>query len=144
METIKFYRQFKNGKYFISGKNENDKWFFLNKEHNKDLYLDYDKFKNGLSIDKIDLKLKDGTENVLILKNEEIERKYCITKEEVEERKKKRKIESYSPFDYVNEIIKEIIVTNDLLCGQMCEKLFLKKEEEKEELEEIDANDLPF
>lgn len=147
--TIKFYANYKDGKVFISGQNNKKVWFSLWKstEFNKDLYLENDKFKGGLEIDKQVLRLLDDKPGcrVLVFKDAEEEAKYCISKEEVEKRKTQRKAKKNSTniFDYVNDIIKELVETNDLKIKEngIIAKL-LTPVEELEEIEEQD--DLPF
>ena len=76
-DTIKFYANYNSEqkKYYISGKNEKNKWFSLwkNPDINKELYLDTNKFKKGIEIEKRKLKLlerEDGEESkVLMFKN---------------------------------------------------------------------------
>ena len=151
MSTIKFYSNYKDGKVFISGQNEKKVWFSLWKstEFNKDMYLDNDRFKGGLEIDKSVLKLHDDKIGcrVLVFKDEAEEAKYCITKEEVEKRKKARQTKATTKniFDYVDDIVRELFDYNkgNLEFGAMIEKI-LTKEDELEEIKEDEQDDLPF
>lgn len=147
--TIKFYSNYKDGKVFISGQNDKKVWFSLWKstEFNKNLYLENDKFKGGLEIDKQVLRLLDDKPGcrVLVFKDAEEEAKYCISKEEVEKRKAQRKAKKNSTniFDYVNDIVKELIETNDLKIKE--NGIIAKLLEPVEELEEVEEqDDLPF
>lgn len=145
--TITIYKNYSktSKKYYLCAK-VNGEYYFINKEYNEDLYLDMDKF-NGKSFDKTLFKLKDKNSKILIFKDAEEEKKYCITKEEIDKRKQERKTQSTNAFDYINDLIKEIITTNDLLCGKLTSKLFLTgKDESEDDLKpvDIDDNDLPF
>lgn len=151
MSTIKFYSNYKDGKVFISGQNEKKVWFSLWKstEFNKDKYLDNDRFKGGLEIDKQYLKLHDNEPGcrVLVFKDEAEEAKYCITKEEVEKRKKARQTKSTTKniFDYVDDIVKNLVNDNGLKYeeGGLIDKILHPTEIELEEIKE-DEEDLPF
>lgn len=150
MSTIKFYSNYKDGKVFISGQNEKKVWLSLWKstDFNKDLYLDNDRFKGGLEIDKSVLKLHDDKIGcrVLVFKDAEEEAKYCITKEEVEKRKKARQTKATTKniFDYVDDVVRELFNENglDYKIGGLIDKI-LSPTEELEEIKE-DEDDLPF
>ena len=155
MSTIKFYSNYKDGKVFVSGQNEKKVWFSLWKstEFNKDKYLDNDKFKGGLEIDKSVLKLHDDKAGcrVLVFKDAEEEAKYCIDKEEVERRKKERnakktKSTTQNIFDYIDDIIRELFDynRNKLEYGVLIEKILTPAEELEEIKEEENKDDLPF
>ena len=152
MSTIKFYSNYKDGKVFISGQNEKKVWLSLWKstDFNKDMYLDNDKFKGGLEIDKSFLKLHDDKIGcrVLVFKDAEEEAKYCITKEEVEKRKKARqtKVTTKNIFDYVDDIVRELFDynRNKLEFGVMIEKILTPQEELEEIKEDDQQDDLPF
>lgn len=152
MSTIKFYSNYKDGKVFISGQNEKKVWLSLWKstDFNKDMYLDNDKFKGGLEIDKSVLKLHDDKPGcrVLVFKDAEEEAKYCITKEEVEKRKKARQTKATTKniFDYVDDIVRELFDynRNKLEYGAMIEKILTPEEELEEIKEDEQQDDLPF
>lgn len=164
MSTIKFYRNYKDGKVFISGQNEKKAWLSLWKstDFNKDMYLDNDKFKGGLEIDKSVLKLYDNEPGcrVLVFKDAEEEAKYCITKEEVEKRKKARQTKATTKniFDYVDDIVRELFKASHVTIDGKCYELRFDLDrapiierilkEEVNELEEIkedeQQDDLPF
>ena len=80
----------------LSGKNEDGKYFslWLNPDFQKDgEYLDNDKFSKGLAISKNDLKLLEQNKDckVLVFRTEEKQKEFTITKEQIEERKSKKK-----------------------------------------------------
>lgn len=147
MEKIKIYKNYSKStkRYYLSTK-VGEEYYYINKSHNDDLYLDMDALHQK-ELDKTLFKLKDKNSYILIFKDAEEEKKYCITKEEIEKRKQERKTQSTSAFDYVNDLIKELITTNDLMCGKLTSKLFLTgKDESEDDLKpvDIDENDLPF
>ena len=164
MSTIKFYSNYKDGKVFISGQNEKKVWLSLWKstDFNKDMYLDNDKFKGGLEIDKSVLKLHDDKPGcrVLVFKDSEEEAKYCITKEEVEKRKKARqtKATTKNVFDYIDDIVREFFesvfvevkgedygLSCDELDAPIIHKILNTTQEELEEIKEDEPqDDLPF
>ena len=156
--TIKFYKNIKNGRYFISGKNDKDKWFFLNKnkDFNDGLYLDNDKFKGGCDVFCKDLKLLENDKNcnILVFKTAEAERGFCISKEEIEKREKARKEKktiTNDTYNFVGELFAELVKLNsDVLdFGEKINDLVAKFNKENEEqkteiMEEIEDEDLPF
>ena len=155
MATIKFYSNYKNKKFYVSGKNEKNKWFSLwkNPDFNNELYLDTQKFKGGVEIDKSKLKLlpnDSGEESkVLVFKNAEDEKEFCIDKVEIEKRKQERTKKKQSVnndfcefvVDMFRDLFKE---NNELKVGEVIRKQF--EEYTKVDLEEIevDEEDLPF
>lgn len=148
MEKIKIYKNYSknNKKYYLATK-VGEVYYYINKAHNDDLYLDMDALHQK-ELDKSLFKLKENS-NILVFKDAEEEKKYCITKEEIEKRKQERKTQSTSAFDYVNDLIKELITTNDLMCGKLTSKLFLTGKAENENDDDlkpvdIDDDDLPF
>lgn len=152
MSTIKFYRNYKNGRFYLSGKNEKDKWFYLNKskDFNTDLYLDNDKFIKGLEIDKANLKLLEDTDNILVFKTAEVEKNYCIDKAEIEKRKADRSNKKRNIDDRLETLLldclKEIIALNSLQYSEngAIANLLKDTKVDTKEIEEIDNTDLPF
>lgn len=152
MATIKFYANYKNGSYYISGKNEKDKWFSLwkSKEFNENLYLDTNKFKGGVEIDKNDLKIlpneNGGVSKVLVFKTADAEKKYCITKEEIEKNKQARQNKKTvsSVEEFLKDIVKELVSNNaDLKFGKIIESIIAEKNADAD-MTEIESEDLPF
>ncbi len=151
--TIKFYSNFKNGKVFVSGKNEQEKWFSLwkNADINEDLYLDNSKFKDGIEIEKSKLKLKDNDKDckILVFKNEADEKEFCITKEEIDKRKQKSAKFNKKIVDnvqaYVNDIIVELFKNNsNLVAGELIEKIISENNIPESAEETEDNGVLPF
>lgn len=152
-KAIKFYRNYAKGRFYVSGKNHKGKWFYLNKskEFNGELYLDNEMFIKGLEIDKQLLKIVDGTDNVLVFRNAEDEKIYCVTKEEIEQKKQqrqnKKKSVDASVETMIRDAVKELIDYNGLSYADdgIIARLLNKEEEQKnEELQPIDDEDLPF
>lgn len=155
--TIKFYANYnsKQKKYFISGKNEKNKYFSLwkNPDFNNEIYLDTNKFKKGCEIEKTKLKLlarEDGEESkVLMFKNAEDEKEYCITKEQIEKRKQEQKNKKTgvdnSYCEFIVDLFKELFETNpDLKIGEMAKEQ-IERFNNKPDMEEITPPDeLPF
>lgn len=154
-KTIKFYANFnsKQHKYFISGKNEKNKYYSLWKsdEFNPDFYFDTNLFKNGQEIEKSKLKLlkrEDGEESkVLVFKDGSDELVYCVSKAELEKRKSQQKSSSNNvkneDIDLIFDIIKELCVKNSLELGELATKVFSEKMS-PDAMEEIDDDNLPF
>lgn len=140
MANIKFYSNYnsKEKKFFISGKNEKNVYYSLwkSKEFNTDLYFDNDKFKKGCEIDKSKLKLlprEDGEESkVLVFKLAEDEKQYCISKEEIESRKK-NKTNTY--VDFIMPLFIDLFNSNPTLTisDEMSSKINDFKNKEKQE-----------
>lgn len=151
MATIKFYSNYKNKKIYVSGKNEKSKWFSLwkNPDFNNELYLDNQKFKGGVEIDKSKLKLlpnDSGEESkVLVFKNAEDEKEFCIDKVEVEKRKQERKAKTTSKSeDYIEDMIRELFRLNDTLKYGDLIKSILEQKNNDADLKEVETDDLPF
>ena len=151
MATIKFYSNYKNKKFYVSGKNEKNKWFSLwkNPDFNNELYLDTQKFKGGVEIDKSKLKLlpnDSGKESkVLVFKNSEDEKEFCIDKAEIEKRKQERKTKKTSNSeDYIEDIIRELFRVNDTLKYGDLIKSILEQKNNDADLQEVETDDLPF
>lgn len=157
MSTIKFYANFKNGKFFISGKNEKGDYYSLwknpNLEGNEDFYLDIKKFRGGLEIDKTELKLlprEDGEPSkVLVCKTAEIERKYLISKEEVEKQKNSRKSSGEGVkkeiVEYVLDLFECLYLLNpDLALDGLLKEELMNKSKNPAEAEVTEDDDLPF
>lgn len=153
--TIKFYRNYKDGRYFVSGKNEQGRWFYLYKTHNTDLYLDNEKFAKGLEIDKSKLTLKEKDDkdcNILVFKTAELEREFCVSKEELAKRKEQKKVQSTSAFDFVKDIIIELFEQNEeLIAGKLITSILQSKATKENEtfdtdgkLVPVDDDNLPF
>lgn len=153
-DTIKFYANYNSEqkKYYISGKNEKNKWFSLwkNPDINKELYLDTNKFKKGIEIEKRKLKLlerEDGEESkVLMFKNEADELEYCISKEEIEKRKKNKQEINNSYAEFVIDLFINLFDANkELKIGDFLEQQIAQfRKKQPDELEEIKDDDLPF
>ena len=149
MEKITIYKNYsKNNKRYYLATKVGENYYYINKVHNEDLYLDMDALHKK-ELDKSLFKLKEKNSNILVFKDADKEREFCITKEEIEKRKQERKTQSTSVFDYVNDLIKELITTNDLMCGKLASKLFLTGKAENESDDDlkpvdIDDDDLPF
>lgn len=160
--TIKFYANYKNKKYFISGKNEKNKYFSLWKNpdltENKDLYLDTEKFKHGVEIDKKKLKLlprEDGEESkVLVFKDFENEKEFLISKQGIEKRKQQKNKKAQPVEDIIFEILGECfseLLTNYIGLNEIkqdgliakCLAIYDNKKEEQE-LIPTDNEELPF
>ena len=149
-DKIKFYKNWSDAKkvFFVSGKNEDGKYFslWLNPDFQKDgEYLDNDKFSKGLAISKSDLKLLEQNKDckVLVFRTEEKQKEFTITKEQIEEKKSKKKQEQN--FDTIGAI-KELIKAIDLQVEEL-EKFPILKSlvVEETKLEEVEDNgDLPF
>ncbi len=148
MNSIKFFANFKNGKYFISGKNEKGIWYSLwVLPEDKDLFFDVAKFKGGLEIDKDVLTLlpdKDGNVGrVLVFKNKEEQNKYTIKKEDLS--KKNKKGINADICTYILSLFVDLINVNNLDFGE-----FLKDElvkfacEDDKMLQPIKDENLPF
>ena len=152
--TIKFYANYKNKKFYVSGKNHQNKWFSLwkNPEFDNGTYLDTQAFKGGVEIDKTLLKLlpnENGEESkVLVFKSEEEEKKYCITKEDIEKRKqaqaKKKQSVDNAYCEFVIDLFRDLFVANqNLVVGELLKKQF--EEHTKVDMVEIEQpDDLPF
>ena len=144
---IKFYANYKNGRYYISGKNEKNKWFSLwkNPEFSPNMYLDTEMFKGGIEIPKERLKLLPDEEGnvgkVLVFKTEDFERDFTISAEEIEKRKaNKKERKNSNAFDYVEDIIKELFANNpDLKAGKIMQKILNELQDAPEE-----EDNLPF
>ena len=152
MASIKFYANYKNGKYYISGKNEKGVWFSLwkSKEFNENLYLDTNKFKGGVEINKDDLKIlpndSGAVSKVLVFKTADAEKQYCITKEEIEKNKQARQNKKTvsSVEEFLKDIIKELIAENkNLKYGKIIESIIAEKNNDAD-MTEIESEDLPF
>ena len=153
-DTIKFYANYNSEqkKYYISGKNEKNKWFSLwkNPDINKELYLDTNKFKKGIEIEKGKLKLlerEDGEESkVLMFRNEADELEYCISKEEIEKRKNKKQAINNSYAEFVIDLFINLFDANkELKIGDFLEQQIAQfRKKQPDELEEIKDDDLPF
>lgn len=148
---MKFFRFYKNKRYYLSGKSEKSgKWYFLNKSHeeNKDLYLDNERFAKGLEIADALLGVEVGTDNVLVFRTAEDERKYCISKEELDQRKANKKVQSNSAFDFIKDIIKELFMENEeLIAGEHISKILEGNTQVDNDglvKADIDDKDLPF
>ena len=157
--VIKFYANYnsKQKKYFISGKNEKNKYFSLwkNPDFNSDLYLDTNRFKKGCEIEKSKLKLlarEDGEESkVLMFKNAEDEKQFCITKEDIEKRKEEQKKKSKgvdnSYCEFVIDLFKDLFNSNkDLVIGKITKEQIEKSNAKADAVEmvEVETEDLPF
>lgn len=154
--TIKFYSNYKNKKFYVSGKNEKNRWFSLwkNPDFNNELYLDTQKFKGGVEIEKSKLKLlpnDNGEESkVLVFKNAEDEKEFCITKEDIEKRKQERKTKTSDKIEeYLEDIIKELVETIRTVIPfeqkpeGLIEKI-LEQKNNKADLQEVEQEELPF
>lgn len=153
-DTIKFYANYNSEqkKYYISGKNEKNKWFSLwkNPDINKELYLDTNKFKKGIEIEKRKLKLlerEDGEESkVLMFRNEVDELEYCISKEEIEKRKKDKQAINNSYAEFVIDLFINLFDANkELKISDFLEQQIAQfRKKQPDEMEEIKDDDLPF
>lgn len=151
---IVFYANWnsKDRRYFISGKNEKNKFFSLwknpNFEENKDMYINTNLFKGGYPIAKAELKLlptEDGSESkVLVFKDPSIEKTFLITKEEIAKRKEQAKKKS-NDMDLVADILKELCELNELKIGKLLEGIIAESNNVPDECTAIDNDDdLPF
>ena len=154
-KTIKFYANYnqKDRRYFISGKNEKNKYYSLwkNPEFENNWYLDTDLFKGGLEIEKSKLKLlprEDGEESkVLVFKNLEDEKGLCISQEDIQKRKKAKKQSVENSYvNYVLDLFRDLFANNKgLKIGDKTKDQLANQEVDTEEMKEVENdNDLPF
>lgn len=150
--TIKFYANWSNKdkRYFVSGKNEKNKYYSLwkNPEFENEMYMDTDKFKGGFEIEKSKLKIlkrEDGQESkVLVFKNLEDELSICVSKEDLEKRRRAKK-QTNSHADFVIDLFKCLFDTNkDLKCEGLLKEKISEANNMPDETEPIEDEDLLF
>lgn len=148
-ETIKIYKNYsKNNKKFYLSTKVNEEYYYINKSHNDDLYLDMDAL-HGKELSKELFKLKEKGSKILIFKDADKEREFCITKEEIEKRKQERKKNVDTSIEtMLGDILKELIDLNALKFfddGIIAKLIGLNnaKNDDLQPIEEEDE-DLPF
>ncbi len=145
--TLTIYKNYsKNNKKFYLSTKVGDEYYYINKSHNEDLYLDMDSLHRK-ELPKELFKLKEKGSKILVFKSAEKEKEFCMTKEELEKRKQERKKNVDTSIEtMLGDILRELIDINDLkfFDDGIIAKLIGLNNAKNNDLQPIDDDDLPF